>query len=57
MSARGRGGRELAGEHFDAGIGWSVKSSKLKAGSLSWMEESVLRTHQWTARKLLEAVG
>ena len=42
---------------FAAGLGFGVYSGKLDAGPLSWMEEQVMRTHQWTARKLLEAVG
>ena len=39
------------------GIGWGVKSKKLKAGMCSNQEEMVLRIHQHTARKILEAVG
>lgn len=42
---------------FSGGIGWGVLSDKLDAGPLSWQEENVLRSHQWTARKILEAVG
>jgi len=42
---------------FEGGIGWGVKSSKLRAGLLSRQEENVLRAHQWTARRILESVG
>jgi phenylpropionate dioxygenase-like ring-hydroxylating dioxygenase large terminal subunit len=42
---------------YERGIQQGTASRELEAGSLCWIEENVFRAHQWTARRLLEAVG
>ena len=34
-----------------------MKSRELSAGPVSWQESQMMRVHQWTARRILEAVA